>query len=233
MWLIYFKIEALFGHFRNPYTTIYKQSYPFPPKTAIVGMVGAMCGWDEEKTLSNISLFKIGIPQWNHDDKIIEYAYILAYKDKIPQLRPERFEILVRPSYDVVLASQDKKVIDEVAKRVANREFEFPIYMGKNEFLINKIELLREPWEEELGDINKPRGIVTFQENRIPSFSLPTGVEMRPPQVFIGVPLELERDEGENRRVLKRVYGALAAKGAIELSKPAQGFKYPYEVTVI
>jgi len=232
MWLIYFKIEALFGHFRNPYTTIYKQSYPFPPKPTIVGMVGAMCGWDEEKTLSNISLFKVGIPRWNHDDKIVEYAYILAYKDKRPELRPERFEILVRPYYEIVLASQNEEVI-KIASRIKKREFEFPIYMGKNEFLIDKIELLREPWEEELRDINKPRGIVTFPENKIPTFLIPTGVEMRPPQVFIGVPLELERDEKEYRRVLKKVYSAMAAEGVIELSEPTLGFKHPYEVTVI
>jgi len=95
MWLICFKIKAPFGHFRNPYTTIYKQSYPFPPKPTIVGMIGAMLGWNEENTLSNIGSFKVGIPKWEYDEKILEYAYILAYKDKIPQLRPERFEILV------------------------------------------------------------------------------------------------------------------------------------------
>lgn len=233
MWLIYFKIEALFGHFRNPYTTIYKQTYPFPPKPTIVGIISAMCGWDEERTLSNINLFKIGIPEWKKSEKIIEYAYILAYKDTRPKLRPERFEILVRPSYEVILASQNKKVIDEVAGRIQIREFEFPIYMGKNEFLINKIELLKKPWEEELKNINKPRGIVTFQENRIPPFSLPAGVEMRPPQVFIGVPLELERERKEHRRVLKKVYGALATEGVIKLDKPTQGFKRLCEVSVI
>ncbi|MEA1963883.1 MAG: CRISPR-associated protein Cas5 [Candidatus Aerophobetes bacterium] len=233
MWSIYLKIEGLLGHFRNPYTTIYKQSYPFPPKPAIVGMIGAMLGWDEERTLLNVSLFKIAMPEWKHDDKIIEYAYVLAYKDKTPQLRPERFEILVRPYYEIVLASQNKEIIDEIASRVKKRDFEFPIYMGKNEFLIKNIKLIQGVREEKLVRIKKPRGIITFTGNRIPPFSLPSKVKMPPPQVFIGVPLELAKDKESPRRILKKVYGALAAKGSIELVKPSEGFRHPCEVTVI
>lgn len=231
MWITYFSIGAPFGSFRNPYTTIYKQSYPFPTKPAIVGMLGAMLGWDEATTVSNTNLFKIGIPKWKNDGQFVEYAYILAYKGRIPELRPERFEILVRPSFEILVASNDKELIKNLFQRIKNRNFEFPIYMGRNEFIISEVKVLSEEiYEQKLSKVSQPMGIIFIPGNKIPTF-YQIGGNLRPPQVFIGVPLELSLKE--NQRELRKVCTALAVKEPIRLAKPVDGFKQPYEISVI
>ncbi|MCP2619204.1 CRISPR-associated protein Cas5 [Candidatus Aminicenantes bacterium AC-335-K20] len=73
MWGVGFKIKSKFGHFRNPYTTTFKQSYPFPPKPTIIGMIGAICGWDEKIVIEKMNKFKIAIPFWNNKGKTIEF----------------------------------------------------------------------------------------------------------------------------------------------------------------
>jgi len=234
MWLVHFEVEAPLGHFRNPYTTIYKQSYPFPPKPTIIGMIGAMLGWSEKETISNIDLFKVGIPNWKNDGKLVEYIYVFAYKNRKPELRPERIEVLIRPSFEIVLASESKKIIEKIAERIRNRYFEFPIYMGKNEFLISDIKLLnKDIKEEKLVNIKTPRGIVSFSENKIPSFSIASKKKIRTPQVYLGVPLKFYSEIQQKRRILEGTYGVIVADGEIKLKRDLEGFKRPCEVTVI
>jgi len=233
MWVIRFQIQAPFGHFRIPYTTIYKQTYPFPTKPAIIGIIGAILGWDEDTVLGKTKEFKIALPQWQNDGRFIEYAYILARKGKSSELRPERFEILVRPSFEIIIASENKELIELVFLGIQNRDFTFPIYMGKNEFVITEIiSRCEKPYEEDISKVTQPSGIVFFPGVKIPSFS-PTGSDLRPPQAFIGVPLELTKSKAKNIRRIRKICTALATKVPIKLTEPIDGFKTPCEVAII
>jgi len=233
MWVIRFQIHAPFGHFRIPYTTSYKQSYPFPTKPAVIGIIGAILGWDEGTVMEKIKEFKIALPQWQNDGRFIEYAYILARKGKSSELRPERFEILVRPSFEILIASENRELIELVFLKIKNHDFTFPIYMGKNEFAITEIiNLCEKPYEEEVSKVTQPSGIVFFPGVRIPSFSL-TGSDLRPPQAFIGVPLELAKSKVKNIRKIRKICTALVTKIPIKLTEPVDGFKAPCEVAII
>jgi len=233
MWLNRFKIRAPLGHFRIPYTTMYKQTYPFPTKPAIIGMVGAMLGWDENAVLEKTKEFKIGLPAWGNDGRFIEYAYILARKGNSSELRPERFEILVRPYFEIIIASEDKNLIDFIFLKIQTYDFEFPIYMGKNEFVITEINnLCGKPYEETITKVFTPSGIVLSPGTKIPTF-YSTSSDLRPPQVFIGIPMALLKRKPNDTRILKEVCTALATKIPIRLEEPADGFKTPHEVTII
>lgn len=42
--LISFRYHAKYGHFRKPYSNVSSLSYPFPPRTALSGLLGAILG---------------------------------------------------------------------------------------------------------------------------------------------------------------------------------------------
>ena len=42
--IVSFRYHAKFGHFRKPYSNVSSLSYPFPPRTALAGLIGAILG---------------------------------------------------------------------------------------------------------------------------------------------------------------------------------------------
>jgi CRISPR-associated protein Cas5h len=42
--IISFRYHAKYGHFRKPYSNVSSLSYPFPPRTALSGLIGAILG---------------------------------------------------------------------------------------------------------------------------------------------------------------------------------------------
>lgn len=224
MWFIRFRIAAEFGQFRNPYTTVYTQTYPFPPKPTIIGMIGAMFGWSEEEVLNSINFFKIGIPEWDNHGKFIDYAYILAYKETQTELRPERFEILIKPQFEVIVGCDDENWIKEIEKRIIQRDFVFPLYMGKNEFVVNEINLLKERWKENITHIKKAKGVITYKENKILNFKGEKG-NIKPPQILMAIPLLLSKDPQSNTRRLEATYSALLTKDFLIFENSLEGLE--------
>ena len=46
--VISFRYFGRYGHFRKPYSNVSSLSYPFPPRTAIAGLLGAIIGVPKE-----------------------------------------------------------------------------------------------------------------------------------------------------------------------------------------
>ena len=223
MWGIPFKIKSIFGHFRNPYTTTLKQTYPFPPKPTVVGMIGAMLGWDEETVINETEKFKVAIISWRNKGKIIEFTFVIRHGPVPKQrFRPERFELLLYPEFELLILNDSKSLIEEIGIRIKEKRFEFPLYMGKNEFLITQIEIMKKPFEIEICEVTTPSGIVFKDGNEIPEyFSLSN--KLKPAQVFIGVPKSLKLVG--KKREQKEVCVALATTEQIKLKEPLYGVK--------
>lgn len=226
MWGIFFEIKAPFGHFRNPYTTTFKQSYPFPPKPTVIGMIGAILGWREQKVIEVMDEFKVAIPLFEHSGKIIEFTFILSAGKVIrnhrqrEEYRPERFEILVRPKFHIIVLHEDEKIIKGLEEKIGTKDYEFPLYMGKNEFLITDIKILRSSFQANVCKVINPSGVVFKEGNLIPEFTVNTS-KIRPAEVFIGVPKSLELFKG--RRIQKDVCVALVTNFPIKLKEPLDG----------
>ena len=47
--LIIFRYSGKYAHFRRPYTNVSSLSYPFPPRPAIAGLLGAILGVRKDK----------------------------------------------------------------------------------------------------------------------------------------------------------------------------------------
>lgn len=228
MWGIQFEIKAPLGHFRNPYTTTLKQTYPFPPKPTIIGTIGAMMGWDEKEVLRKIDEFKVSIPFWEYKGKITEFAFIISIgklrgkSRQQEEFRPERFEILLFPIYQIVLLHSDNDLIKEIEERIKKRDFVFPIFMGKNELIISEIKLLHPLSRFKINKVATVSGIIFKEGKTIPEFTVKSS-KPRPAEIFIGVPKSLQMVNG--KREQREVCVALAAKALIELKEPQEGIQ--------
>jgi CRISPR-associated protein Cas5h len=64
MWperVLVFDISGPVGHFRKPYSPMSPVTYPFPPPTAVFGMVGAICGYAKDEYLDHINAAEVAV----------------------------------------------------------------------------------------------------------------------------------------------------------------------------
>ena len=80
-----FDVWGNFAHFKIPYTTSSRETYPIPPKTAIVGLVASILGFDQNEYLKwfdlNNPLVSIFYNK-NSFKKIRMSIKLIAMKDK-------------------------------------------------------------------------------------------------------------------------------------------------------
>lgn len=48
------ELSGIFSFFRIPYNSLLMDTYLFPPKTTLIGIIGASIGWEEEEFLKTI-----------------------------------------------------------------------------------------------------------------------------------------------------------------------------------
>ena len=160
--IIEFRYYGKYGHFRKPYTNVSSLSYPFPPRTAIAGLLGAILGvkkedvantFDEDKMKVGISLKKevktiTHVTNFRQDSSgDINYSIKLPKKEYIPKILkniPDSnkttqipIELLREPSYLFYVNLSDK--MDELVSRIKMERFVYTPCMGLSEFL-GKIE---------------------------------------------------------------------------------------------
>jgi len=56
-----FDVYGPYAMFRKPFTPVSPVSYPFPPPPTVLGMIGAICGYDKEEYLDKIGWDKTKI----------------------------------------------------------------------------------------------------------------------------------------------------------------------------
>ena len=134
--LIAFPITGEFAHFRNPFVTSYLSTYPFPPKPTVLGLIGAIMGYSPEKVVNLQTKVKIAIKLNNSPKKALDYITLWKFTDDKKILSsPVKMEILVKPDYTIFVQSDDVKFIGELHRRLRTRDFVYPVYLGKNEFI--------------------------------------------------------------------------------------------------
>jgi len=136
-----FTLTGQFGHFRRGYATRTGLTYPFPPKTAIAGVIGAVLGIPKPH------------PAWTLDPE----ALAVAVKPNVPlrtlmipitfrQAPPGRgsdaqlatlipLEFLVRPSYTVYVSLADEARMAELQQRLEDHTCIYTPYLGITELI--------------------------------------------------------------------------------------------------
>lgn len=151
-------IESEFGAFNKSFSnTGGLLTYKVPPKTAIVGLLGAIVGYDLPKTIDAFKDVKIGvIPLGKIETKTITYTS--HYGGRKGRLVNIKQELLVRPKYRIYIhveydiknneimehintllqssgvSDKAENLNDGLELLLRNHISYFSLYMGKNDF---------------------------------------------------------------------------------------------------
>lgn len=156
--IISFRYHAKYGHFRKPYSNVSSLSYPFPPRTALSGLIGAILGVSKsevpirfgENNLKVAVEIEKPIKAFTHvtnlrQDGSGSIAYLIKRSKKIKaqtELKnvqdwnkatqiPQ--EILRYPSYIIYLHLKDE--MNELVSRIKEERYVYTPCMGLSGFL--------------------------------------------------------------------------------------------------
>lgn len=128
-------LTGIFSFFRIPYNSLLMDTYLFPPKTTIIGMVGAAIGWNEDEVLENIRNFKYGLIIEKSGETLKETAAI--YKSKQAPIYPITKNMLHKPAYKVFLSSDDSDLIKKTGEALKDPKFVLTLGDSENLFYPN------------------------------------------------------------------------------------------------
>ncbi len=139
---VVFRIRGPFGHFRKVYTTTSANTYSFPPRTAILGLIGAILGI-ENRPLSNhikeLGNLKVSAALEKPIRKTtISVNYLHTKERKRTQIP---LEVLRDPSFLIFVSEENFEKFDTFCEMIKQGESVFTPYLGISEF-IAKIEFV-------------------------------------------------------------------------------------------
>lgn len=155
------RLSGKYGHFRKPYSNVSALSYPIPPRTALVGLIGAILGIEKDEapvllgkdrmdvavqtatpvtTMTHITIFRQSGPGEINIKKILEKNKV---KKQVELKKPSNFstpalipmEILREPSYLVDVALRDLSLMDDLIFRLKYGRAVYTPCLGLSEFL--------------------------------------------------------------------------------------------------
>lgn len=135
--ILVFDLIGKWAHFRDISTNSSAFTYPFPPRTTVIGLLGSMLGEKGYADLFSDKDSKIAVEVLGKHRKMfmtIKYKKIQDFKIKnSPTLNPIQF---IRGTgtgmvkFRVYLTHSNSELLAEIARRIENKLFVFPISLG-------------------------------------------------------------------------------------------------------
>jgi len=167
MSIIAFRVTGDYAHFSHPATIYSSLTYPIPPKTAIMGFLGALIG-EEEHYLLNAILYSVKVNKeivkrsfvFNGIQKALSASMHIkeGYQDASKKKQFYR-ELICSPSYTIFidLSKLDKLNREAIVSAIREHKTKFTPYLGINfciaDFEWIEIEQLKKI-EESISEVN-------------------------------------------------------------------------------
>jgi len=146
--------------FRIPYNTACIETYPFPPKTTAIGMLGAAAGWSEALFLNNIKRIKYGVLIESPGEESKETAVYFKSYDRDgaefeqpsprPGGKPHRMTrspiikyFLRRPKWVLYFASDEPGLIESVYESLNDPKYPVTVSDSESLFYPERIDFAR------------------------------------------------------------------------------------------
>jgi len=156
--LIIFDISGPFAHFKTFYTNSSSLSYSFPPRTSIIGLIAAICGYERDSYYEemNIDNYKITLSIKTPLKKsmyVMNYLYTKSKNDLNGSAGHTQIPLeVVLPSdireknlkYRIYFAKKDsgqQVIFNKFKEYLLSKKIAYPPYLGISEF-IGKIEFI-------------------------------------------------------------------------------------------
>jgi len=217
-----FKMWADYGHFSHPATIYSSLTYPIPPKTTVMGMLGAIVGLDKMDIVksdiqSNYNFlnkikYSVVIEQlkgkknfiFNGVKNALPSIKSNCYIQKIKQRKQFYRELLINPSYEIYLdlSELDNEKEAKIIENLKTKKSLYSLYMGINFCLANF---------EYIGDFTS-KSIDTDNFVDIHSFvPLPANFKIEPDRAYsdirIATSIDNERIFGDFKDLLVETTG--------------------------
>jgi len=135
-----FSARGRFAAHRDPSVTTHQLVYYAPPKSAIVGMVGAILGTPRSETgelyspayVELLSSIRVGIGMLNgpknRPQKVLFGTNRRTLEDT-GHMKPTKSELVENPDYRIYVTGKDE-TIDELRRRIDGHDPAYPVYFG-------------------------------------------------------------------------------------------------------
>lgn len=148
MKVLVFDIWSDYGHFRKPYTTTSPLTFPFPPRTAIAGIISAILGKDKndvscQSLESHISIAihpDYPVKKIRVGENLVQVPKKLAIHD-LNQLKNKlnqiRYEFLKDPRYTLYFSHSDSEIYETLKQHLEEHTSIYTPYLGISELIAN------------------------------------------------------------------------------------------------
>jgi len=138
-----FSISFSTAHFKRHETKKFRSSYFLPPPTVIWGILGAIFGVEREELgkFARENNLIVGAELCNLKGLATEKATLMPWdKGNRTFIRTvENFEFLIEPRYRIGVCGKES-FIEELKKRIENRDFEFDVYGGISDCFLKDLK---------------------------------------------------------------------------------------------
>jgi len=149
-----FQIKGQFAHWRKWFTTTSPLTYSFPPRTAVIGLIGAILGIDrvQDKVPEVFPIKKTHVAVCPlspiRKDRLPEnwrQTPVSVKGGKIDKTALSKFnegfqanlEIIRNPCYRIIFWHKELSLMDDLIKRLKDKRWVYPPYLGILGFLAN------------------------------------------------------------------------------------------------
>ena len=152
--VLVFDIEGEYGHFRKFNTTTSPLTFAVPPRTALLGMIGAVLGIEREQGVGRYNENQIPLADWLSPNKAqiavqvlnpiqkTQMAFNLIDTEKtkssffnIKNRTQIEFELLKKPKYRVFLRWDNEVMMQDLQDRICSRTHYFTVCLGLSQFV--------------------------------------------------------------------------------------------------
>lgn len=137
-------ISGEYAHYRKFNTTTSPLSFIVPTKTAIMGMAGAILGYDRDKfaDILNSNNFEVGIQLLHPIQKQMHTLNLINTKESISKYGHNdehtqiEFEYIFNPKYRLFITCNDD-ILNELIVRIQNKNYHYSPYLGTAQLFAN------------------------------------------------------------------------------------------------
>lgn len=147
MKFIAFDIWGRFAHFRKFYTNSSSLTYGIPPRTTVAGLVAAILGYERDSYYEkfNTDNFMVAVEKLSRTKKILQtlnYTRATSIRELILAKDHTQvpFEVLSgsdNVKFRIYINHKDDLISDEIERRLKNKLFIYPPYLGSASFGCN------------------------------------------------------------------------------------------------
>ncbi|MHA2017812.1 MAG: type I-B CRISPR-associated protein Cas5b [Promethearchaeota archaeon] len=163
--ILIFDIESELGLFKKFYTTASLLTFDFPPKTALIGLLGAILGYSRKsEKLLKLQSIQVGIQILNPIQKMHQGVNWLNTKVRgvssiqdstrkqlsdimekssndaygfvgDMQYKPTNIQLLIEPKYRIYVKDNLPNVFNKLNEAIKNQEYVYSPYLGQTEYI--------------------------------------------------------------------------------------------------